>query len=147
MPTEGSAHPEVCVGAVVVDDGRLLVIQRGRGTGVGMWSVPGGRVELGETLAEATLRELREETGLIGHSPRHLGFVERIGAEWHFVIHDYLVIVDDPSTGVAGDDASAVAWLPLDEVLGHTGLVPGLADFLADVGVLTRPSSSGCASR
>ena len=98
-------------------------------------------------MAEAARRELREETGLIGHSPKHLGFVERIGDEWHFVIHDFVVIVDDPTAVVAGDDASAVTWWPLEEVLGHPGFAPGLADFLADVGVLTRPSSSGSASR
>lgn len=132
-----SNHAEVCVGAVVVVDGELLLIQRGRGAGAGSWSIPGGRVEYGETLADAVLRELAEETDLVGHTPRHLGFVERIGPEWHFVIHDFAVTVDDRRGARAGDDAAAIAWCGLAAVADHPGIVPGLVDFLRDVGVLT----------
>ena len=57
-------RPEVAVGAVIVDDDHLLLIRRGHGPAAGKWSVPGGRVERGETLAEAVVREVREETGL-----------------------------------------------------------------------------------
>ena len=56
--------PEVCVGAVAVDNDQLLLIRRGRGPAQGEWSVPGGRVKAGETLAEAVVRELLEETGV-----------------------------------------------------------------------------------
>ncbi len=131
-----ASHAELCVGAVVVVAGKLLLIQRGRGAGVGLWSIPGGRVEYGETLSAAVLRELAEETGLVGHHPRHLGFVERIGPDWHFVIHDFAVTVDDRQAAVAGDDAAAIAWCRLDRVADHQGVVPGLVDFLRDVGVL-----------
>lgn len=130
-------RPELCVGAVVVADDRLLLIERGRGVGIGAWSIPGGRVEPGETMAEAVVRELAEETGLRGRVGRHLGWVERIGGDAHFVIHDYLVEVGDPSNAVPGDDAAAVRWVPLDAVAEVVGLVPGLAEFLREHGVIS----------
>ena len=60
------SSPQVCVGAVVVDADRLLMIRRGHGPAAGRWSVPGGRVQAGELLAEAVVRELGEETGVEG---------------------------------------------------------------------------------
>jgi ADP-ribose pyrophosphatase YjhB (NUDIX family) len=128
-------RPEVCVGAVAVDGDRLLLVRRGRPPGVGLWSVPGGRVHTGETLAEAVVRELAEETGLDGVCDRFLGWVERIGPEHHFVILDFAVTVLAPDVARAGDDAAEVAWVPLDEVSDRP-LVDGLLEFLAEHGVL-----------
>jgi 8-oxo-dGTP diphosphatase len=131
-----SSHPELCVGAIVIRDASLLVIRRGRGAGVGMWSVPGGRVELGETMEAAVVRELSEETGLAGRVLRYLGWVERIGHGYHFVIHDYLVDVDVDVDGdtatIAGDDAADVGWIALDELEATSDLVPGLVEFLRE---------------
>jgi 8-oxo-dGTP diphosphatase len=125
----------VAVGAVVVDRDRLLLIRRGRGPGQGTWSIPGGRVEWGETLAEAVVRELREETALEGVCERFLGWAERMSDDQHAVILDFVVTVlvgDDP---VAGDDAAEAAWIPLSDV-ATLRLADGLAEFLHDHGVL-----------
>jgi 8-oxo-dGTP diphosphatase len=122
----------VCVGAVVVEDGRLLLIRRGHGPGQGEWSVPGGRVEAGELLAEAIVRELAEETGLEGVCGELIGWVERVGEDHHFVILDFAVTLLDPEAEpVAGDDAQEAAWVPLHEV-ADVQLVEGLAEFLHD---------------
>jgi ADP-ribose pyrophosphatase YjhB (NUDIX family) len=136
-------RPEVCVGAVVVHDGCLLLIQRGRGAGIGSWSIPGGRVEFGETLEQAAARELHEETGLLAGALRYLGHVERVSADWHFVIHDYLVdvAVESLTRLAAGDDALATRWVRLAEVPAVEGLVPGLVEFLSDRGVLSGGSA------
>ncbi len=129
-------RPEVCVGAVAVDDGRLLLIRRGHGPAAGEWSVPGGRVEGGETLAEAVVRELREEAGVEGVCDRLVGWAERIGEGGHYVILDFAVTVLEPATLQAGDDAAEAEWVPLDEV-AHRPLVDGLADFLHEHGVIS----------
>jgi mutator protein MutT len=129
-------RPEVCVGAVAVEDGQLLLVRRGRGVAAGEWSVPGGRVEPGETVGEAVVRELAEETGLEGLCGRLLGWVERIGDDHHFVILDFVVEILDPVDPVAGDDAAEAAWVPLHEVAEMPNLVDGLAEFLHEHGVL-----------
>jgi len=130
-------RPEVCVGAVVVDDeNRLLLIRRGHGAAQGEWSVPGGRVEAGELLAEAVVREPAEETGLEGICGDLIGWVERLDDDHHFVILDFTATVLDPDqVPVAGDDAAEVAWVPVHEV-AERNLVGGLAEFLHDHGVI-----------
>ena len=136
-------RPEVGVGAVAVHDGALLMVRRGRGPGAGEWSVPGGHVEMGETLHEAIVREVAEETGLEVVVDRYLGWLERIGEvgdvdpePYHFVILDFAVTpLDASQPPVAGDDAAEVAWVPLHEV-SDLRLVHGVYEFLAEVGVL-----------
>jgi mutator protein MutT len=128
-------RPEVCVGAVAVDAGRLLLVRRGQGPAAGEWSLPGGRVEEGETLAEAVVREVQEETGLEAVCDTLVGWVERMGEGYHFVILDFAVTVLDGRDPVAATDAAEAAWVPLDEVAHHR-LVEGLAEFLHEHGIV-----------
>ena len=135
-------RPEVGVGAVAVHDGAVLLVRRGRGPAAGEWSVPGGHVEMGETLHEAVVREVLEETGLEVVVDRFLGWVERMGEDgeaaepYHFVILDFAVTVLDPARApVAGDDAAEVAWVPTGDV-GDLRLVQGVYEFLTEFGVL-----------
>jgi ADP-ribose pyrophosphatase YjhB (NUDIX family) len=132
------------VGGVALVGDELLLVRRGHGPAAGSWSVPGGRVELGETLHEAVVREVAEETGLRVVVERFLGWVERIGDadghsdadEAHFVVLDFAVVPLDPDVApIAGDDAAEVAWVPVAELADYR-LVAGLLDFLTDVGVL-----------
>ena len=133
-----TTRPEVCVGGIALHDGNLLLIRRGHGPAAGQWSVPGGRVEHGETLAEAVTREVREETGLESVCGEFLGWVEQIDDEnlgHHFVILDFEVTVLDDTEPVGGDDAAEAAWVPLGQVI-DLNLVDGLAEFLHEHGIL-----------
>lgn len=128
-------RPELCVGAVAVHDGNLLLVRRGRGPAAGAWSVPGGRVEAGETLAEAVVREVAEETGLECVCGSLIGWVEIPDVEQPYVVLDFEAIVLDAGSPVAGDDAAEVAWVDLAEVTELT-LADGLAEFLHDNGII-----------
>ncbi len=128
-------RPEICVGAVAVDGDRLLLVRRATDPGAGRWSLPGGRVEGGELLAEAVVRELSEEAGVEGICGELIGWVERPGTDHHFVILDFSVQVLDPEPLTAGDDAVEAAWVHLSDV-ADLDLVDGLAAFLHRHGIL-----------
>ncbi len=131
--------PQVCVSAVVRHASDLLLVQRGRGAHAGRWAVPGGRVEPGEQLAHAVVREVMEETGLRVEVERLLGVAERIDADGHFVILCHAARLAEPTDARpephAADDAAEARWVPVDAVERHD-LVEGLAQFLADSGAL-----------
>jgi ADP-ribose pyrophosphatase YjhB (NUDIX family) len=131
-------HPEVAVGAVVRRGDEVLLIRRARGTAVGQWSIPGGRVEFGEGLKAALAREVLEETGLEVRVGRFLGWAERMGDDpgpYHYVILDFAAEPVDPAAvPEAGDDADDVAWVPTKAIETYP-LVAGLAEFLRRVGV------------
>lgn len=126
---------EVAVGAIVRRADELLLVRRGHEPAAGEWSVPGGRVEPGESLMEAVVRELHEETGLRGVCGPLVGWVERISEDHHFVILDFEVTVADDLAPTAGGDASEARWWPVSE-MGSLPLVEGLAEFLHDHGVI-----------
>lgn len=128
-------QPRMAVGAVIVEDDALLLIRRANEPGAGRWSLPGGRVDWGETLAHAVVREVFEETGVECVVGDLVGWVERLSDEFHYVIFDFVahpLSFEDP---VAGDDALEVAWVPLHEV-DQLDLVDGLAEFLAEHGII-----------
>jgi 8-oxo-dGTP diphosphatase len=106
--------PEVpCVGAVVHDARRrLLLIRRGHAPSAGLWSVPGGRMEPGETEAQAVVREVAEETGLRVRPDRVLGRVRIEGDGVVFTVTDWACTLLDPAARPrAGDDAADVAFV------------------------------------
>ena len=128
-----------CVGGVVHDErGRLLVVRRGQEPGRGQWSVPGGRVEPGESDEVAVLREVVEETGLHVVLVRHVGSVRRPApGGGTFQIRDYLLHpsqVPAPAP-VAGDDADDARWVTHAE-LESLPVVDGLLDALAEWSLL-----------
>lgn len=127
--------PTVCVGAVAIDDGRLLLVRRRNEPGRGSWAVPGGRVEAGETLQEAVVRELLEETGVEGVCMGLVGVAEVLGDEYHHVVLDYAVEVLAPAPPRAGSDALEARWVALADV-AELDLVEGLAEFLHEHGVI-----------
>jgi 8-oxo-dGTP diphosphatase len=127
--------PVVAVGGIAVVEDALLMVRRAHAPEVGRWTVPGGRVEPGESVTAAVERELFEETSLeVGCGPL-LGWAERRGEGYHFVILDYKVSTSGRGRPAAGGDAAEVAWVPLGEVATLT-LVEGLEDFLVGHGVL-----------
>jgi 8-oxo-dGTP diphosphatase len=130
----GSLIP--CVGAVIKDKrGRLLLIRRGHDPGAGLWSLPGGRVEPGETDAEALVREMREETGLVVQAGRLLGSVRRPYRDGDVVdIRDYVATVIG-GTLQAGDDAADIRWVDEEDFAGLP-VTEGLAQILTSWGIL-----------
>jgi 8-oxo-dGTP diphosphatase len=135
--TDAMTGPRIpCVGAIITDHrGWLLLIRRGHDPGAGLWSLPGGRIEPGETDEQAVVREIREETGLIVVCDRLVGSVERPGLDGAVVdIRDYAAIITGGELA-AGDDAADARWVsPAD--LASLPVTGGLVEALTAWGVL-----------
>ena len=97
--------------------------------------MPGGRVERGETVVEAVVRELAEETGLEGACGELVGWSEVLEGEHHTVVLDFAVHLLERAEPRAGDDAAEARWVPLGDV-AEMDLAPGLAELLGDHGVI-----------
>jgi 8-oxo-dGTP diphosphatase len=115
-------RPVVGVLAVVLRNERALVVRRANTPLRGRWGFPGGLLELGETVAEGAMRELREETGVSAQAAETLTVIDHIerDAEGRVRYHYALVAVRGlwrMGEGVAGDDAEEVAWLSRDEIV------------------------------
>jgi ADP-ribose pyrophosphatase YjhB (NUDIX family) len=135
------ARPVLGVGALIFNRDKILLVERGNDPLKGYWSLPGGVLEIGETLEEGIVREVREETGLEVQPLKVLEIFERIirdaqgSPEYHYVLIDYICRVTGGSLRAA-DDASRAAWVPrrlLSTYAITTGTLP-----VIEKGFLTR---------
>jgi ADP-ribose pyrophosphatase YjhB (NUDIX family) len=116
MSRQYAAQPIVGVGGIVLDGDRVLLVKRGREPLKGIWSIPGGKLELGETLRAGVRRELREEAGLDVRVLEMVEVFERISRDgegrtaYHFVLIDFLCEVMGGDARAA-DDADEIAWV------------------------------------
>ena len=126
-------QPVVGVGALILSQGKILLEKRVNEPAKGKWTIPGGVVEVGESLEDAVIRETQEETGLEVEAPRLIDVVDQVNLDekgkvkYHFVIIDYVVNVKRGEP-VAASDADALRWVPLGEVEGYD-LTPSFRRF------------------
>ncbi|HXZ28062.1 MAG TPA: NUDIX hydrolase [Terriglobales bacterium] len=121
MKRDYPERPLVGVGAVIVDGGRVVVVRRATAPLQGEWSIPGGMLELGETVREAAVREAREETGLVVEPGEVLGVFDRILPDSEGKIRYHYVLIDLLCRRVggelrAGGDAAEARWLTAEEL-------------------------------
>lgn len=120
MKREYPDFPLVGVGAIIIEDGRVLLVKRGHPPLAGEWSIPGGVLEVGETLCEAAIREAREETCLTVEPADLLGVYDRVLRDddgrtvYHYVLIDFLCRRVG-GEAQAADDADEVRWFTLEE--------------------------------
>ena len=139
-------RPVVGVGGVVISGGRALLVRRGKPPLEGEWSIPGGMLELGETLIEGVQRELAEETGIEVRVAGLIEVFERISLDaagrpqYHFVVLDYFCEAVQ-GEGRAGSDAIEVAWAT-DAELAQYSLTPAATRVIRKAFEMSRSTRS-----
>ena len=126
--------PRVAVGAVVFKDGRILLVRRGKAPAEGMWSIPGGSVNLGESLQQAAEREIKEETGITIKARDPILAFDVVRRDDNGRIQFHYVIIDLEADWIsgepqAGDDAVEARWVQSEE-LEHMTVSPATRKFL-----------------
>ena len=133
----------IAVAAIAVCEGHILMVQRGRGVGIGTLAPPGGKLEPGETLEEAVERELLEETGLTARATLPAGWVEVCNDVNRYLIIDYFVELDvatiHGNVPIAGDDARDARWFAIESV-GDLILADGVEGLFREIHLISRPS-------
>ena len=134
MTREYPDYPRVGVGAVILHDDKVLLVRRGKSPSFGKWSLPGGLVELGETMREAIAREIVEECGIKIRIVDVAGVIDRIVKDdtgrvrYHYVLVDYLACPES-TDAVAGSDAAEAQWFEIDR-LDELDTTQGLLDMI-----------------
>jgi 8-oxo-dGTP diphosphatase len=121
MQREHPKQPLVGVGALIVEGGRVVLIKRGKAPLLGEWSIPGGVLELGETLRQGAEREALEETGLVVRATELLGVFDRVVPDSNGTIIYHYVLIDFLCERVSGElhagaDAADAQWFTPDDV-------------------------------
>ena len=129
------ARPILAVSAAILRDGKVLLARRARGTATGLFSLPGGVVEIGETLIEAVVREVREETSLTIEPVALAGYREAISRDGQGRIERHFVILPFAARWLAGEpslneELSEARWLHPAEIAGLP-TTPGLTEIVA----------------
>ena len=130
-----TAGPICCVGAVLVRNQKILLIQRKNSPAKNLWSIPGGRLNQGESWQAAVEREVREETALVASCGSLIGWVERKYDDRRYLIADFQIEADNLEEASPGDDAIDLVFASRRQ-LGELELTPGLIEFLTQHTVL-----------